>query len=61
MLSKHYLDISRDAQIGLEFAGVNFYDGQGFMVRKDSGISSAMELDGAVFVLTLERQRIKHG
>ena len=39
--------MSRDAQIGLEFAGVNFYDGQGFMVRKDSGISSAMELDGA--------------
>jgi len=39
--------LSRDAQIGLEFAGVNFYDGQGFMVRKDSGITSAMELDGA--------------
>ena len=40
--------LSRDAQIGLEFAGVNFYDGRpGFMVRKDSGISSAMELDGA--------------
>ena len=37
--------LSRDAQIGLEFAGVNFYDGQGFMVRKDSGITSAMELD----------------
>jgi general L-amino acid transport system substrate-binding protein len=39
--------LSRDAQIGLEFAGVNFYDGQGFMVRSDSGITSAMELDGA--------------
>ncbi len=39
--------LSRDAQIGLEFAGVNFYDGQGFMVRKDSGITSAMELDSA--------------
>ena len=39
--------LSRDAQIGLEFAGVNFYDGQGFMVRIDSGITSAMELDGA--------------
>jgi len=39
--------LSRDAQIGLEFCGVNFYDGQGFMVRKDSGITSAMELDGA--------------
>jgi len=39
--------LSRDADIGLTFVGVNFYDGQGFMVRKDSGITSAMELDGA--------------
>ena len=39
--------LSRDAQIGLEFSVVNFYDGQGFMVRKDSGITSAMELGGA--------------
>ena len=30
--------LSRDADIGLTFVGVNFYDGQGFMVRKDSGI-----------------------
>ena len=29
------------------FAGVNFYDGQGFMVRKDLGIASARQLDGA--------------
>jgi len=39
--------LSRDADIGLTFNGVNFYDGQGFMVRKDSGITSASELDGA--------------
>jgi len=32
--------LSRDADIGLTFVGVNFYDGQGFMVRKDSGITS---------------------
>ena len=37
----------RDTALGLDFAGVNYYDGQGFMVRKDLGISSAMELDGA--------------
>lgn len=43
----------RDTQLGLEFAGVNFYDGQGFLVPTDSGISSVMELDGAtVCVLT---------
>ena len=29
------------------FLGVNYYDGQGFMIRKDMGVSSASELDGA--------------
>ncbi len=38
---------SRDNSMGLTFAGVTFYDGQGMMVRKDLGISSAKELDGA--------------
>ena len=39
--------LQRDVELGLEFVGVNYYDGQGFMVRKDLGISSATELDGA--------------
>lgn len=39
--------ISRDTELGFNFAGVIFYDGQGFMVRKDLGIMSAQELDGA--------------
>ena len=34
--------LSRDADIGLTFVGVNFYDGQGFMVRKNSGYSSCL-------------------
>jgi general L-amino acid transport system substrate-binding protein len=38
---------SRDNSLGLEFVGVNYYDGQGFMVRKDLGVSSAKELGGA--------------
>lgn len=43
----------RDTQLGLDFTAVNFYDGQGFMVPKDSGIKSALELQGAtVCVLT---------
>ena len=37
----------RDTALGLNFAGVNYYDGQGFMVRSDLGVKSAMELDGA--------------
>jgi general L-amino acid transport system substrate-binding protein len=37
----------RDTALGLNFAGVNYYDGQGFMVRKDLGVKSAMELNGA--------------
>ncbi|MCH8808346.1 MAG: amino acid ABC transporter substrate-binding protein [Proteobacteria bacterium] len=43
----------RDTQLGLDFTAVNFYDGQGFMVPKDTGIKSALELKGAtVCVLT---------
>ena len=40
--------LSRDAQIGLEFAGVNFYDGQGFMVRKNSGIKSVNDFKDGI-------------
>jgi general L-amino acid transport system substrate-binding protein len=39
--------LSRDAALGLEFTGVNYYDGQGFMAKKELGVSSAKELDGA--------------
>ena len=39
--------MSRDTQLGLNFAGVNYYDGQGFMVRTDMNINSALELSGA--------------
>ena len=38
---------SRDVDLKFEFAGVNYYDGQGFMVPKALGVSSAKELDGA--------------
>lgn len=37
----------RDTGLGVDFRAVNYYDGQGFMVRKDLGVTSAMELDGA--------------
>ena len=38
--------LSRDGGIGLTFNGVNFYDGQGFMVTKASGITSVNGLNG---------------
>ena len=38
---------SRDVDLKLDFVGVNYYDGQGFMLPKSLGVSSAMELDGA--------------
>ena len=38
---------TRDTSLGLDFTAVNFYDGQGFMVRKDLGVESAKDLDGA--------------
>ncbi len=37
----------RDTSLGLDFVGVNYYDGQGFMVRSDLGVKSAKELAGA--------------
>ena len=38
---------SRDVDLKFEFVGVNYYDGQGFMVPKSLGVGSATELDGA--------------
>ncbi|WP_420004011.1 amino acid ABC transporter substrate-binding protein [Arenibacterium sp. LLYu02] len=38
---------SRDVDLKFDFIGVNYYDGQGFMVPKELGVSSAKELDGA--------------
>ena len=38
---------SRDSSLGLAFVGTNFYDGQGFMVKKALGVKSAKELKGA--------------
>lgn len=44
---------SRDADLKFTFGGVNYYDGQGFLVPKSLGVTSAMELDGAtVCILT---------
>jgi len=43
--------LTRDTSLGLNFAGVNYYDGQGFMVNKNLGVKSALELDGASFCI----------
>jgi general L-amino acid transport system substrate-binding protein len=39
--------MSRDTSLDLMFAGANYYDGQGFMVRKSLGVTSALQLGGA--------------
>ncbi len=39
--------VSRDSSLGLNFAGVTYYDGQGFLVSKKLGVRSAKQLDGA--------------
>ncbi len=39
--------MSRDTQLGLEFVGVMYYDGQGFMVPKKLNVTSAKQLNGA--------------
>ncbi len=38
---------TRDASLGLNFTGTNYYDGQGFLVSESLGIDSALQLDGA--------------
>ncbi|MDT7950351.1 MAG: amino acid ABC transporter substrate-binding protein [Acetobacteraceae bacterium] len=39
--------LGREASLGLEFAGVNFYDGTGFLVKKSLNVKSAKDLNGA--------------
>jgi general L-amino acid transport system substrate-binding protein len=39
--------IARDTSLGLNFVGVNYYDGQGFMVAKKRNVKSAAQLNGA--------------
>jgi general L-amino acid transport system substrate-binding protein len=39
--------LTRDTNLGLNFTGVTYYDGQGFMVSKNLGVKSALELNGA--------------
>ena len=39
--------LGREGNLGLLFAGINFYDGTGFMVKASTGVKSAKELNGA--------------
>ena len=42
---------SRDTDLKFDFVGVNYYDGQGFMVPKALGVTSAKDLDGATICI----------
>jgi general L-amino acid transport system substrate-binding protein len=39
--------ITRDTSLGLNFVGINYYDGQGFMVHRRLNVKSAKQLNGA--------------
>ncbi len=39
--------LSRDTSLGFDFAAINFYDGQGFLVKRSLGVQNARQLDGA--------------
>ena len=41
------LTMQRDVALGLEFTGISYYDGQGFIVKTDSGVASVNDLNGA--------------
>ena len=48
LLARHStMTYSRDTSLAFDFPAINYYDGQGFMVKKSLGVSSAKELDGA--------------
>lgn len=48
VLSRNTTDtLTRDATLGVNFTYYNYIDGQGFLVKNDLGVSSAMELSGA--------------
>jgi general L-amino acid transport system substrate-binding protein len=39
--------LTRDTSLGINVAGINYYDGQGFLVSKKAGVKSVKELNGA--------------
>ena len=39
--------LSREGNLGVEFANINYYDGSGFLVKTSAGVKSAKDLDGA--------------
>jgi general L-amino acid transport system substrate-binding protein len=43
--------LTRDSSLGLNFAGVTYYDGQGFLVSKKLGVKTAAELNGAAICI----------
>jgi general L-amino acid transport system substrate-binding protein len=52
MLSRNTTQtFTRDVDLKFEFTGINYYDGQGFMVPAELGVSSATELDGATICI----------
>ena len=46
------LSFLRDTRLGLDFASVYYYDGQGFMVRRESGVKNVIELENATICIT---------
>ena len=48
--------LTRDASLGVIFTGINYYDGQGFMVPKKLKIDSAKKLNGATVCCRPERR-----
>lgn len=44
--------LSRDTKLAFDFAAINYYDGQGFIVRSELGVKEAKELDGATVCTT---------
>jgi len=46
--------LTRDIELFIDFAAISFYDGQGFIVKKSSGITSVEELDGKTVCVLID-------
>lgn len=46
------INLSRDTSLGIVFVGVNFYTGAGFIVRRNAGVTSTDQMDGATFCIS---------
>ena len=52
--------LHRELSHGVDFVGINYYDGQAFMVPREAGLHSALELGGAALCTLADSTSVRH-